>query len=134
MGRELPPRWVVVAGFAILAFAAVVVAVGFFFPRKLSAAETERALRRDTAYTSVSCTRETGRLWHGWDYLCTGRMRRQCDVIDVEVSANDVTDWIFQDLAPDGAELAGRAQRRGPALGNVPRGATRGVGLPRTRA
>jgi hypothetical protein len=86
---------VVVAGFALLAFAALVVAVDFLFPRKLSAAETERALRRDTAYTSVSCRREAGRRWNGWDYLCTGRMRRECDVIDVEVSASEVTDWSF---------------------------------------
>ena len=76
----------------MLAFVAVVVAVDLFFPRKLSAVETERELRDYTTYKSIICKREAGRLWRGWDYACTGRSGRECDVFDAEVSAKYVVD------------------------------------------
>lgn len=95
MGRELPSRWLFVVALTVLAAAAVVVAVDLFFPRKLSAAGTERALRNYTTYKSINCKREAGRLWRGWDYGCTGRSGRECDVFDVEVSTKDVVDLSF---------------------------------------
>jgi hypothetical protein len=95
MGRELPPRWLVVVGLAVLVATAVAVAVDFFFPRKLSAAETERELHVYTTYKSIVCKREAGRLWRGWDYACVGRSGRVCDGFDVEVSAKEVVDLSF---------------------------------------
>jgi len=92
MGRELPPRWLFSVALVVLAVVAVVVAVDFVFPHKLSAAETERELHDYTTYKSISCKREAGRRWAGWDYACIGRSDRECDVFDVEVSAKDVVD------------------------------------------
>lgn len=47
-------------------------------------------LRRYTTYGSITCRREAGWLWRGWDYECEGRKGPDCEVFDVEVSASDV--------------------------------------------
>lgn len=75
----------------LLAAVFVAFAVNAASPGKLSATGTERAIHRYTTYTSITCQREAGSSWKGWDYRCEGRAGRECDVFDVEVDANDVT-------------------------------------------
>jgi hypothetical protein len=98
MGRELPPRWWFVAGLGVVALTVVALVVSAVFPRKLSTTETARWLHHNTTYGSITCRREAGRFWRGWDYLCKGRAGRTCDVFDVEVNGSDVTN---QDMPGD---------------------------------
>jgi hypothetical protein len=82
---------VILAGLGVLAFAAVAIFVGVVAPKKLSAAGTERDIHRYTTYKSITCSREAGRFWRGWDYRCEGRAGDQCDVFDVDVNGSEVT-------------------------------------------
>jgi len=75
----------------VVLLAVVVLVLTGVLPRKLSAHGTERVLHRYTTYKSITCRREAGWLWRGWDSECKARDGQGCGVFDVEVNGTDVT-------------------------------------------